>query len=82
MCCIAGATEQFFGEKDYYFSMGFVDAPELLGLERSVARELFMPEYWMCNPEIYTPPWAARCIRKLIKTGEVDWVGTREEVTK
>lgn len=25
------------------------------------------------------PQWAARCIRKLIATGEADWVGTRYE---
>jgi len=79
VCCIAGAASQFFGGKGESF---FIQAANLLELDCKTAERLFYafngsPEEGRIDPATITPAWAARCIRKLIATGEVDWVGTQ-----
>ena len=65
-------------------------AADALGLDRLVARGLFDPANYDENgrevfglgrlSEYNDPAWAARVIRKLIATGNIDWVGTRPSV--
>jgi hypothetical protein len=57
------------------------EAMELLDLDYDTANQLFRPDEYGNGPygelEPYSDPaWAARVIRKLIATGEVDWAGT------
>lgn len=54
------------------------EAMELLDLKYHEASRLFEPEVLNADWSSITPAWAARCIRKLIKTGEVDWQGTKK----
>ena len=73
-CCIGGAAEIFFGLP--------TNAPwevldEALGLDEETTNDLFFPYEVGDRWSAITPAWAARCIRKLIETGEVDWVGTQ-----
>jgi len=72
-CCIGGAAVQFFGNKYTPFSSS--GAASMLVINDETAKDLFYPE------ESYytsiTPDLAARCIRKLITTEQVDWEGTR-----
>lgn len=86
-CCIAGAAIQFSRAipfESYSQAMestdldeGFVDeAASILDLEIDQAEALFYARNTGDLRSI-SPAWAARCIRKLIATGEVDWVGTR-----
>lgn len=87
-CCIAGAAIQFFGDQSAreVLSRGRFVAPTataILGLSEGSAKSLFFG--FAINGDIIdlrevTVAWAARCIRKLIATGVVDWEGTREEV--
>ncbi len=69
--CIGGAAEQFFNKKEE----GFKDAKELLGLEIYQGQMLFYPWDFFSNlfDEPITPQMAAKVIRHLISTGEVDW---------
>lgn len=65
---------------------------EILGLDDNTANNLFYPDsypytvdadgHFTDGPlqdrlEEVTPAWAARCVRKLMETGEVDWLGTQ-----
>lgn len=86
VCCIAGAACQFFTKSRYKTHQSFVEenAPKILDLSEGEAEELFcafdlQDEMGFVGLSKITPAWAARCIRKLIATGEVDWRGTREE---
>ena len=74
-CCIAGAANAFAGQP-----LGSeACARGLLDLRLGQAEELFAPNYPApADWGDVTPAWAARCIRKLIATGEVDWEGTRD----
>ncbi len=49
------------------------EAQELLGLGYSKARELFIPAERAKLEQYNNPAWAARVVRGLIATGEVDW---------
>lgn len=78
-CCIAGAICQFSGEgrdltKGYTeyanWSDVFITARAQANLTRTQARDLFRP-YDSINPT--DTEQAARTIRHLIATGEVDW---------
>lgn len=88
-CCIAGAAIQF--DRKFPYADGEVTgahetARRILGLTFAQALALFYGEGSDCvldpdegdiNPlSRITPAWAARCIRKLIETGKVDWAGT------
>lgn len=92
-CCIAGATVEFYGNVDalatthgyatFYHDPKFRElgwnevrdeAEKLLGLEWDVAEDLFVPADL---EEVNDPAWAARTIRHLIVTGEVNWELTR-----
>jgi hypothetical protein len=88
-CCIAGTARQWWAPNDERsgWHTDIVSA-EVLGMEEdklggeysilrndSNADKLFFPDVPMIS---VTPAWAARCIRKLIATGEVDWQGTEK----
>jgi hypothetical protein len=93
VCCIAGAANSFWSPlknqidtrdlKSDSYPLA-TRAAELLGVEfgplplQGLAWDLFMIEGDDFLMRRITPAWAARCIRKLIATGEVDWTGTRE----
>lgn len=62
---------------DYSWGSIAVKARDLLGLDDITADELFEPDSTDEGKE-FTPAWAARCIRKLMATGVVDWDGTRD----
>lgn len=55
-------------------------AADLLGLSAGDDRALFVPSLRFGGdlPDYNDPAWAARTIRHLIATGEVDWNATRE----
>lgn len=55
-----------------------VMARDLLGLDADTAQALFLAQGAGADLTKIDEAWAARCIRKLIATGEVDWEGTRE----
>lgn len=89
-CCIGGAADQWFvkGAHDAYSvpdimlierlaEQGNSKAAKALGLDGEKAVDLFFPERNGIYMHTIDAPWAARCIRKLIATGEVDWEGTR-----
>lgn len=79
--CIGGAANQFFGEGTAGLAM--VDEPgvgiEILGLTRKQTVALFYPYVLGAlssrNWSSITPQHAARVIRHLIATDEVDWAG-------
>jgi len=92
-CCIAGAAVQFYSkpveliekamqETTYPHIPWFMvrnEAEELLGLDSKTADKLFMGRMASggnCR-HLVDSKWAARVIRKLIATGEVDWEGCR-----
>ena len=75
-CCIAGAAIQFF-ETDSDPNTPLQTAARLIGLDSRDASELFYATDVDDPLENISAAWAARCIRKLIATGEVDWEGTR-----
>ncbi len=60
----------------------FARGKELLGLTHEQALDLFTPDNNGVTPTSFNlgfyndPAWAARTIRHLIKTGEVDWEAT------
>jgi hypothetical protein len=61
-------------------------ARDLLGLTDSVSDQLFFPDNHedsqgneVNDLSSVTPAWAARVVRNLIATGEVDWYGMKEE---
>lgn len=76
-CCIAGAAATFFTATTY---PGFSAGQKVLDLSSGKAQTLFCPhiDRHVESLDAITPAWAARCIRKLIATGEVDWEGTRD----
>lgn len=89
-CCIGGAAQQFFAPETYddrFYGdticnyVNWKASAETLGLSEATAQQLFYPEEFSEYVEYsaITPAWAARCIRKLIEKGEVDWEGTRGE---
>lgn len=78
-CCIAGAALQFeaaepYADTDEVFERLFMTVGEaaryVLDLTNKQAEWLFHGRLGA------SPAWAARCIRKLIATGKVDWAGT------
>lgn len=80
-CCIAGAAIAFYAEHPatvvtsvYTDEIG--KAAELLELDYNTAIKLFAPAFSM---DKIHPAWAARCVRKLIAVGVVDWLGTEGE---
>ena len=64
---------------------GFTEGKKLLDLTHEQATKLFLA-IRRSGAHIYFahigPRWAARCIRKLVETGEVDWDGTEYEQEK
>ena len=89
VCSIAGAVVQFnqtdrgeptYGPNDMISAD--IRASEILDLDFELANNLFLGQdseypYDVTFLEDITPAHAARCIRKLIDTGTVDWTGTR-----
>lgn len=75
-CCIAGAALAFFGDSCQP-GMRSYRAAVLLGLDIHQADDLFFAAHAKVGLYAIDAPWAARCIRKLIETGKVDWRGTR-----
>lgn len=82
ICCIAGTTNIWFGDgaarDETHNEDAWRQARDLLGVDSEQAQSLFY-----CNTmhnafpmKRITPDWAARCIRKLMQTGKVDWIGT------
>jgi len=74
-CCIAGAAVMFYSKHPALSRLQYNEADDgrdLLDLTAEQSNRLFFPR----NLDLITPSWAARCIRKLIETGEVDWAGT------
>jgi hypothetical protein len=72
VCCIGGAALRFFSDGDY---ADLDKARRLLGF--GPEGRIFTPRGWLGDSSIFTPAWAARCIRKYQRTGVVDWEGTR-----
>lgn len=92
VCCIGGAVDQWFVEpskRDNIVACGRASeienivrreessAAEALGLDSHEAICLFFPTDLIDDLEYISPAWAARCIRHLMETGEVDWLGTQ-----
>jgi hypothetical protein len=83
-CCIAGAAVQFDNPKARVPEGHPIAnrATKLLGMTDDAAAVLFTPNGFTETTGVEAlrdvdTAWAARVIRKLIKTGEVDWYGTR-----
>ena len=60
----------------------FEEGQRILGLTYTQAMDLFYGGSSVSGSielSDITPKWAARCIRKLVKTGKVDWIGTRTD---
>ena len=91
IACIGGCAVQWWGDekllKDYWKHKEKENVANLLRLDVDTANALFYPDSYpedrdgkgplLNRLEEVTPAWAARCIRKLMETGEVDWVGTQ-----
>ena len=78
VCCIAGAANQFFGDPDANKLLDAGEmAREVLGLSGSVAIELFTQCESIADWSQISEAWAARTIRHLISTGDVDWEACR-----
>lgn len=81
VCCIAGSAAQFFGGeqlKRLTASEAELRVPgiaqKVLGLTRSKAQQLFVPDKLPVGGySDIDPKSAAKVIRNLIKTGKVDW---------
>ncbi len=89
-CCIAGAAVMFYNKplelaRESYAYAGIswtsvrAEAYKLLDLDSDRGYQLFYGIGGIGACSSVSPAWAARVIRKLIATGEVDWAGTREE---
>lgn len=91
-CCIMGAACLFWGPAGVdadnpllYLGYESEDARNLLGLSHEQRNDLFYAglnaeegdEDYVSLEEI-TPAWAARCIRKFMAEGVVDWIGTQK----
>lgn len=72
VCCMAGALAQTFGNiKTTIHGHGIFDvARELVGLNLNDAVDLFVPALDLHS---ITPRQAARVVRHLLATGEIDW---------
>lgn len=72
-----------FGLTTAYIDFGLIhtEAGSLLGLPWRLSTKLFLPSWYLESGEhlkdFNDPAWAARTIRHLIATGEVDWEATR-----
>jgi hypothetical protein len=79
VCCICGAAVHWWGStpapEDYDGDVSMI-GQFTLGLDFKNADALFAPPGFIDSGK-YTTAHAARCIRKLIATGAVDWEGTR-----
>lgn len=79
-CCIGGAAIAFTGLADKIEEMGgpLLAAASVLGIDDDeVAEELFLARYsGVEDLADIDPAWAARTIRRLIETGDVDWGAT------
>ena len=79
-CCIAGAAVQFNLKKNKKAQIESEQADleeraaKLLDMSYEDAEELFFGGDYRLSD--ITAKWAARCIRKYIKTGKIDWKGT------
>jgi len=81
-CCIAGAVVQFDRKAPYRTADEAIgagidpgnDAAGILDIEEDMADELFYARGE--DLDRVDSAWAARCVRKLIETGRVDWRGT------
>lgn len=75
ICCMAGALAQTFGDPSkvlWWSGIGISEyARKLVGLNREDCNALFVPE-WV-DLRAVTPQQAARVVRHLIATGEIDW---------
>jgi hypothetical protein len=77
-----GTTACIGGFADIMWRPGpFQDTHDVLDITYDIAQELFFPSYndasVSCWDVSKDRAWAARCVRKLMATGKVDWVGTR-----
>lgn len=80
-CCIAGAAVQFerripYANQHEAYCDGDPEdfAVHILGLTSDQGDALFYGRG--VEIEDIDAAWAARCVRKLVVTGEVDWAGT------
>lgn len=82
ICCLAGCATQFYHPEAFDYRT-FLDQIEYFGLAKDAldltyrqAKDLFYPRS-RCgrgfNMQDITPFWAARTIRRLMKTGKVNW---------
>lgn len=73
ICCMAGALAQTFGDRMAMRKGTSIMqcARELVGMNALDAMELFVPS--MLDLRAVTPRQAARVVRHLIATGEIDW---------
>lgn len=65
-------------EDEYSWSLVSDEAMRLLDLPDGTAKRLFAPSFGAELIRFSDPAWAARTIRHLIATGEVDWQATRQ----
>lgn len=65
------APEDGIMVKDVGWYFLITAASEALGIDEEMANHLFTPNF-----AIVDAAWAARVVRKLMATGEVDWYGT------
>lgn len=67
---------------EYEWENIFNEAMQLLGLDHETAYALFRPDNGYGGLDRFNDPaWAARTIRHLIATGEVDWAATKEDAS-
>ena len=78
---LGNARTSFCGPNYDRIELGWItvseEAARLLGLPYGLASILFTPPNF--EGMNITPAWAARVVRKLVATGEVDWEGTHDE---
>jgi hypothetical protein len=78
ICCIAGTANVWWPDENNTY---MTSARKKLGLSFSQANTLFFANEGEEEEERVlsdiSPAWAARCVRKLIATGCVDWNGTK-----
>lgn len=74
VCCIAGTADVWWGDEGPAHENRYI-CQNTLGLTNQQARKLFTPLGYTAGE--LSPEHAARCVRNLIATGEVDWSGTK-----